>query len=236
MKISCIIVDDEPNAVKLLSEYAVIIPQLEVKATCSNAAEALNAIEQFSPQLVFLDINMPGMSGIDLAALVSKKLGIIFTTAYSEYAVTSYDYNAIDYLLKPISLTRFRTAVEKANDFLHNRRTGDNRGAQPTQSFFLKMGHELIKIDFESVLYIEASKEYALLHTAAGKYMYYCRMKEFAKLLPGNFIRVHHSYIVNLTYVTRVETSQLYTGSTCIPISATYKRSWLKAIKDYTLK
>jgi two-component system, LytTR family, response regulator len=235
MKTTCIIVDDEPNAVKLLSEYAANIPQLEVKASCSNAAEALNAIEQFSPQLIFLDINMPGMSGIDLAALVSKKLGIIFTTAYSEYAVTSYDYNAVDYLLKPISIKRFITAVEKAEDFLHKKRPDDNVAGKPTQSFFLKMGHELVKIDFASLLYIEASKEYALLHTVTGKYMYYCRMKELAELLPTNFIRVHHSYIVNLNYVTKVETNQLYIGSTCIPISATYKGSFLKAIKDYTL-
>jgi two-component system, LytTR family, response regulator len=235
MKITCIIVDDEPNAVKLLSEYAAGIPQLEVKATCFNAAEALNVIEQVSPQLIFLDINMPGMSGIDLAALVSKKLGIIFTTAYSEYAVISYDYNAIDYLLKPISLKRFITAVEKVEDFLHKKRPDDNVAVKPTQSFFLKMGQELVKIDFTSVQYIEASKEYALLHTATGKYMYYCRMKELAELLPGNFIRVHHSYIVNLNYVTKVETSQLYTGGTCIPISATYKGSFLKTIKDYTL-
>jgi two-component system LytT family response regulator len=232
MSMTCIIVDDEPNAVKLLSEYAATLPQLEIKATCSNSAEALKAIEQFLPQLVFLDINMPGISGIDLAAQIGGNTGIIFTTAYAEYAVISYDYNAIDYLLKPITLKRFKAAVEKGAAFLQNRELKTKENIKSSYCFFIKTGHEMIKIDFNEVIYIEASKEYAILHTANAKHFYYRRMKELSVLLPANFIRIHHSYIINLNFVTKVEAHQVYIGSSNFPVSVTYKQDFYRIMKN----
>ena len=235
MKITCIIVDDEPNGIKLLSEYAATIPELQVKAHCFNSKQALKAIEQCNPDIAFLDINMPGISGIDLAAQIDANTGIIFTTAYAEYAVISYDYNAIDYLLKPISLNRFKTAVEKTIAFLQNRKLKTKEVPKPPQCFFIKTGQEMLKIDFNEVIYIEASKEYAILHTAHSKHFYYRRMKELALLLPANFIRVHHSYIVNLNFVTKVETQQVYIGENYFPVSATYKRDFYRAIKGSSM-
>lgn len=235
MKITCIIVDDEPNAVKLLSEYAATISELEVVATCANSVEALQAIEQFSPQLVFLDINMPGISGIDLAAQIGDNTGIVFTTAYAEYAVISYDYNAIDYLLKPISLKRFKTAAEKGSAFLQNRELKTKENNKPSHCFFIKTGHEMIKIDFKEVIYIEASKEYAILHTAHAKHFYYRRMKELSALLPANFIRIHHSYIINLNFITKVEAHQVYIGNSHFPVSVTYKQDFYRVIKDNSI-
>jgi two-component system, LytTR family, response regulator len=235
LNITCIIVDDEPNGVKLLSEYAATIPELQVKAHCSNSTQAMKAVEQWKPDIAFLDIHMPGISGIDLAAQIDTHTGIIFTTAYAEYAVISYDYNAIDYLLKPISLNRFITAVEKTIVFLQNRKLKAKELAKPPQCFFIKTGQEILKIDFSEVIYIEASKEYAILHTAQSKHFYYRRMKELALLLPAQFIRIHHSYIVNLNFITKVETQQVYIGATCFPVSATYKRDFYRAIKGHSM-
>ncbi|MCG2617736.1 LytTR family DNA-binding domain-containing protein [Terrimonas sp. NA20] len=235
MKITCIIVDDEPNGVKLLSEYAASISALEVKAHCSNSKQALEAIEQYNPDIAFLDINMPGISGIDLAAQINGNTGIIFTTAYAEYAVISYDYNAIDYLLKPISLNRFKTSVEKAIAFLQNRKLRTEETPATPQYFFIKTGQEMLKIDFTEVIYVEASKEYAILHTAQSKHFYYRRMKELALLLPANFIRIHHSYIVNLNFITKIETQQVCIGDHYFPVSATYKKDLFRAIKGSTI-
>lgn len=225
MKISCLIVDDEPNATKLLEEYVKQIPFLELQAVCTDSDQVLEILETKNIQLLFLDINMPGLNGLELANIVSKEVKIIFTTAYATYAVESYDHGALDYLLKPITFKRFLVAVTKAREFFMKEIAPDEPGVErvPVEFFFIKTGQKTVKVLIRELKFIEASKEYIILHTVNGKITCYKRMKEIAESLPSNFIRVHHSFIVNLHHVSKIENHQLFIDAQCIPVSETYK-------------
>lgn len=233
MKINCLIIDDEPNATKLLEEYVKQVPFLELRAVCKDSDQALRELETKDIQLLFLDINMPGLNGLGLANIVSGEVKVIFTTAYSEYAVESYDQGAIDYLLKPISFKRFLAAVTKAREYFRKEPAAPTAEQEPIPQdfFFIKTGQEMVKVFFSELKFIEASREYILLHTASGTVSSYKRLKEIAENLPPHFVRVHHSFIVNLPFVSRIESHQLFIGNHCIPISGTYKQEFLEWVK-----
>jgi two-component system LytT family response regulator len=233
MKISCLIVDDEPNATKLLEEYVKLVPFLDLQGVCMDSDHALHVMDTKKVQLLFLDINMPGLNGLGLSNIISKEVKVIFTTAYSEYAVESYDHGAIDYLLKPIIFKRFLTAARKARDFFIKGVTRDEpeRELTPKEFFFIKTGQETVKVLLRELKFIEASKEYIILHTASGKITCYKRMKDIAASLPSNFIRVHHSFIVNLHHANKIESDQLFIEDKSIPISGTYKQVFWEMVK-----
>jgi two-component system, LytTR family, response regulator len=228
MKISCLIADDEPLAVQLLEDYIRHADGLQLVHTCYNAVEAHVFLKQQPVDLLFLDINMPKLTGMELTSLLSPAQKIIFTTAYSEYAVESYEKNAVDYLLKPISFERFMKAVVKAEKLL----------AEPvadtpvsSTSNFVKSGKAIININFEKVIFIEGMKDYVAFHTTEEKIVVYKRMKELEETLPANFIRIHHSYFINTQHISRVEDNQVFTASHQIPISEKYRESFLRRIK-----
>lgn len=236
--ISCLIVDDEPNAVQLLEDHVRKVPYLELKATCFDAFEVLEFLKKDTVQLIFMDINMPQLSGMDLAALLPRDQHIIFSTAYAEHALEGYEYNAIDYLLKPVTFKRFMQAVTKAQAVLTQQAshtTTVQEHAAVGRYIFVKSGKQLVKVEYDKILYLEALKEYVNIITADSKMMIYKRMKELEEQLPANFIRIHNSHIVNIDHVQHIADNQVVIGSAKLAVSASYKEAFLRRINQRLL-
>lgn len=226
---SCLIVEDEPNAAELILRYTERVPFLCCEKICYDAFSALNYLRSTPVELIFLDINLPGLSGLDLASTLAPSQKVIFTTAYSEYAFDSFSYFVIDYLLKPITFQRFMKAALKAQTIL-NLSAEEEKEAEPA-TFFIKNGRQHEKITFEEILFIEGMREYACLYTSSGTTLVYRRMKDLASSLPAEFLKVHNSYIVNTLHIDSVTGNELVIGKKRIPISSGYRNkitAWLK--------
>lgn len=215
--IRVIIVDDEPIARDILKVYTGKLPQLQLVATCKNAVEAMELLKSESTDLLLLDINMPGMSGMEMIKQLSNPPLIILTTAYSQYAVESYELNAVDYLLKPFSFTRFEKAIAKAAELLERKKEDDN--------IFVKFDGKLVKIAINELELIEAVKDYVKLYTSDRVLMILSTMKNMEEQLSPypQIVRVHKSYIVNIAHIREVSGNTIYTSSHEIPIGNTYK-------------
>lgn len=236
--ITCLIVDDEPNAVQLLVDHVRKVPFLELKGTCFDAFEVLEFLKKDSVQLIFMDINMPQLTGMDLAAMLPRDQHIIFSTAYAEHALEGYEYNAIDYLLKPVTFKRFMQAVTKAQSVLSQPATTTPVAQEPVATakyIFVKSGKQLIKVEYDKILYLEALKEYVNIMTADSKMMIYKRMKELEEQLPANFIRIHNSHIVNIDHVQHIADNQVVIGKARLAVSASYREAFLRRINQRLL-
>ena len=229
MKMRCLIIDDEPYAVNLLAEYIIQVPYLSLQHKCYNAIEALDYLKNNKVDLVFLDINMPLLSGMQLASLLPAGQLFIFTTAYSEFAVESYEKNAVDYLLKPITLDRFLKAVAKALQLLQPLQT---TAQSPANKMFLKSGKTIVQLEYDDIWFIEGLKDYVVFHTGQGKHIAYKRMKELEESLPPQFSRVHNSYIINRDHVQRIEYNHVCMGDSRIPVSEKYRSGFLQKVDD----
>ena len=229
MKMRCLIIDDEPYAVNLLAEYIIQVPYLSLQHKCYNAIEALDYLKNNKVDLVFLDINMPLLSGMQLASLLPAGQLFIFTTAYSEFAVESYEKNAVDYLLKPITLDRFLKAVAKALQLLQPLQT---TAQSPANKMFLKSGKTIVQLEYDDIWFIEGLKDYVVFHTGQGKHIAYKRMKELEESLPPQFSRVHNSYIINRDHVQRIENNHVCMGDSRIPVSEKYRSGFLQKVDD----
>jgi two-component system LytT family response regulator len=230
MKINCLVIDDEPYAVNLLEEYISQVPYLHLLHKCYNALEALDYLKKARPDLIFLDINMPHLSGMQLATLLPPDQPFIFTTAYSEFAVDSYEKNAIDYLLKPITFERFLMAINKVSKLSTTAPGGKATASPITQKLFLKTGKAIVQLEYEDVLLIEGLKDYVVFHTKEGKHVVYKRMKDLEETLPANFSRVHLSYIINRDHIRRIEDNHVHIGTERIPVSEKYREGFLSSI------
>lgn len=226
MKINCLVIDDEPFAVNLLEEYIGQVPYLHLQHKCYNALEALSYLKTARPDLIFLDINMPHLSGMQLVSLLPPDQPFIFTTAYSEFAVDSYEKNAVDYLLKPITFERFLLAINKAVK-LKASTPGAGTGEQ---KLFLKTGKAIVQLEYDDVLLVEGLKDYVVFHTREGKHVVYKRMKDLEESLPAQFSRVHLSYIINRHHIRRIEDNHVHIGAERVPISEKYRESFLVRI------
>lgn len=229
--ITCMIVDDEPLAVQLLEDYIAQSGSLRLAFKCYHAMDALRFLKQQPVDLIFMDINMPKLTGMELASLLSPEQKIIFTTAYSEYAVQSYEKNAIDYLLKPITFDRFLKAVSKVEKLVDTKAdekelSKDMEG----KAVFVKSGKSIVKISIDDILFVEGLKDYVCIHTQSEKLVAYKRMKDLEETLPTHFMRIHNSYIVNLDRVSRFEENHLFLGQERIPISDKYRDQFLRQI------
>lgn len=224
MSIKCIIVDDEPRAVRLLEEYIKGYPVLEIAGICYNAQETIQLMATTKADLLFLDINMPGISGIELTKILAN-CKIILTTAYAEYAVESYEQNVLDYLLKPISPARFAQAVQKAVHYFAEKK-------ETSTVIFAKSGKRITALKLDDIYYIEGSKEYLAIFSSKGKIVVYKRMKDILDHLDGRFARVHNSWIVNTDYIEKVEAGEIIINTTPIPISEKYKDSFYEKIRS----
>ena len=236
MSLKCIIVDDEPNAINLL---AVLIEQTtgwQLQARCANALEAIAFLKNNAVDIVFLDINMPMLSGMELAGLLPEETAIVFTTAYSEHAAESYTFNTIDYLLKPITLKRFLSSVKKIEGHFekHISTPKEEASGEDNEYFFVKSGTELRKILLNDILFFESRKEYVRVVTKAFEVLTYRRLKDIEAQLALPFTRVHHSYIVNIKQLHKIQDNQIHIGDAQIPIGDKFRDSLMEVIRKRT--
>ena len=217
-----IAIDDEPIALDVVKSHSSKVPFIELAATFINAFDAITFLQKNKTDLIFLDIKMPDISGIDFLNTLSNPPMVIFTTAYSEHAVRSFELDAIDYLLKPFSLSRFLKACNKAQELYTLKNNAKNIGL-PT-SIFIKDGYEQIKVLINSILYIEACGNYTQLHLENNNLLSTrVPLNEMLSLLPPkNFIRVHRAFIVAREKITKFDRSQVWIADKPIPIGATY--------------
>lgn len=225
-KIKCIVVDDEPLAVSLLSSYVEKMPFLELVYSSENPIEALEYIQKKEADLIFLDIQMPELTGINFMKIVGNKLKYILTTAYAEYALEGYEHNVVDYLLKPISFDRFQKSALKAQErFAVNRDSNDSY-------FFVKSSGQQHRINFNEILYIESIKDYVNIKTENQEYIVLDTLKSLENQLPENFARVHKSFILNLEKIEKIDVKNVFLNSGKeIPIGETYKSEFFLKIK-----
>jgi len=234
--IKAIIVDDEPLALDVLETYIEKMPDLSLVAKCENAIEANEALKNNDVDLMFLDIQMPQITGVEFLKSLNNPPAVIFTTAYPDYAVEGFELNAVDYLLKPISLDRFMKAVNKVSEKLGTKGT-DSSGIVEMEGdfFFVKADKKLIKVDFDDIIYIEGLKDYVIIRQEAGRVITLQTMKSLEIKLPeSTFKRVHRSYIVNINKINAVVGNMLEVtekGQTKhIPIGKNYREELLNII------
>ncbi len=211
--IKCLVVDDEELARGLIATYIGKLDFLKLVGSIENPLDALQIIKNKKVQLLFLDIQMPEIKGTDFAKLLPQNVQIIFTTAYSEYALEGFELNALDYLLKPITFERFLAAVNKAKSAYE----------EETDSITVKSGYDLHRLRYDDILFIQSDSEYVIYHTTPSKIMSNQSLKKLEDLLPSDiFIRVHRSYIVNTQKVSALKGRDLLIGETKIPVSDSY--------------
>lgn len=217
-----IAIDDEPIALDVVQSHASKVPFIELRATFTNAFEAITFLQQNKTDLIFLDIKMPDISGIDFLNSLNNPPMVIFTTAYSEHAVKSFELDAIDYLLKPFSLSRFLKACNKAHE-LHELRNNAQNSTEPS-SIFIKDGYEQIKVQISDISYIEASGNYTQIHLDNDKLLSTrVPLNEMLLMLPSQkFIRTHRAFIVSKEKISKYDRFQVWIGEQSIPISNTY--------------
>jgi DNA-binding LytR/AlgR family response regulator len=215
MKIRCIVIDDEPIARKGMVEYISQIDFLELAGVFESAQKAYTVLNEQQIDLLFLDIQMPKISGVDFVKSLNDPPHIIFTTAYPDYALQGYELDAVDYLVKPIAFSRFVKAANKVKEILASRFTG---------YFFVKENGKFIRVIYEDVLYIEALQNYVSIHLANRKIVSYITLSVLEKQLPPTiFMRVHKSYIISLNRVASIEGNAVVIDSTAIPVSRKIK-------------
>ena len=237
MKLKCIIVDDEPVARKVLQEYIEDIPFLELSGQADNPLKAQTILDHDKIDLIFLDINMPKLSGIEFLKTSSSLPMIIITTAYSEHALDGFALDVLDYLVKPFSFERFLKACNKAKEYNALKLRAEKTPEQDNY-FFVKCNGRIEKILYDELLCVEASLNYVTLHTTNGKMIVYLTIKGMMESLPtDSFLKVHKSFIVNLKKIKRIEGNIIHIGSAAIPISQNYQQEVMESIlKNRMLK
>ncbi|MBC3847964.1 response regulator transcription factor [Winogradskyella echinorum] len=232
--VTCIIVDDEAVARDIIASHISKIDNIEIAMQCKNAIEAFNFISNNKVDLVFLDINMPEISGIAFAKSINKDIKIIFTTAYRDYAVEGFDLQAVDYLLKPISFERLLQAV---NRYFEVTSSINEYALEPSESndfIFVRSDRRMIKIDFDSILYIESYSDYIKIHLEGETIVTRETISAMeAKLPKQNFIRIHRSYIIALSKIQSFNSEGVTLNRRTLPFSRSYRKEVLKLLENY---
>jgi two-component system, LytTR family, response regulator len=242
MEIKCIAIDDEPLALDVIQEYCRKLSFLSLVQTLDNAVDVINYLKQNPVDLMFLDIQMEGLTGIQLLGILQVRPKVIMTTAYESYALKGYELDVSDYLLKPISFERFTRAVNKVYEqILLEKQNQPNiqQGANPAESidkeggyFFVKADAKLVKIRFEDILYIEGQGDYLMIVTGHNKVMTLQNFSNILKALPGNnFVRVHKSFVVSFEMIDKIDKNRIIIREKTIPISDTYKKAFFDQVK-----
>ncbi|HML71476.1 MAG TPA: LytTR family DNA-binding domain-containing protein [Macellibacteroides fermentans] len=245
MKLTCYVIDDEPLAVSLLESYVKKTPFLALEGTFNSAIHALTAISDHPVDILFLDIQMPELNGLEFSRIVGGETRIIFTTAFERYAADSYKVNALDYLLKPISYPDFLTAANKALQWFEMTRKNTIQAdvtaipvKEEIESIFVKTEYKLIQIALNKILYIEGLKDYVKIYTEDDNHpvLSLMSMKTMEEMLPSkNFIRVHRSYIVQAQKIKVIERNRIVFGKAYIPISDNYKPRFMEFLSQRSL-
>jgi len=241
-KVSCFIVDDEPLALSLVESYVAKTPFLELTGKFSSALTCSAAINETPPDVIFLDIQMAELSGMEFAKILPEKTRIIFTTAFQQYALEGYKVNALDYLLKPFSYAEFLQAATKALDWVSLnqkvKQTSDVVAPDTNKSIFVKADYKLVKIDIDDILYIEGLKDYLKIYTEGQTQpiVTHITMKVMEEMLPSEkFLRVHRSFIVQKNKIRIVEHNRIVFGKVYIPVSDSYKDLFEQFIREKLL-
>lgn len=220
---NCLIVDDEPLALDIIESYVNGNEQLCLIKKCNTAFEAFEVLHHMEIDLLFLDIKMPGLNGIDFIKSLKNPPAVIFTTAFSEYAAASYDLEAVDYLLKPITLERFNKSLDK---FFKLQPVPVNEEKNYT---YFKVSGKLVKVEHTNIFYAQSIKDYLMLYTSSGNLIVHMTMKYLNELLPENqFLRVHRSYLVNQAHISSIGKNQIQINEIEIPIGEHYKEILLQ--------
>ncbi|MEY8760645.1 LytR/AlgR family response regulator transcription factor [Chryseobacterium tongliaoense] len=224
---NCIIIDDEPLAREAIEMLVNQTADLDLIGSFNSPENAANFIERNKVELIFLDIQMPGINGIEFARTIPKETFVIFTTAYSEFATDSYEVDAIDYLIKPVKLERFQKAVEKAHIYskLFKADYVNNNIEQVTDDFFfVKADRKIFKVYFNNILFIQGLKDYVVMHSENQKVITAMNIKTIHDQLPKDtFVRVSKSYIINVKHIGSVDNNTVYIGTNEIPIGSIYR-------------
>ena len=237
-KIRCIVVDDEPLAVEMLAAFIRKTPSLELTATFTDPVLALSAIGEEKPDLVFLDIQMPDLNGLELSRLLPQDTRVIFTTAFRQYAFESYEVEALDYLLKPIRYQKFIESVSKAERWMEIRQAS-LRPERNRRFAFIKTDGEYRNIDFDQILYVEGMKDYVLIHleSETEPIVTHMTMKAIEEKLPSDmFMRVHRSYTVALDKITAIDScGDILIDRISVPVSDSYRKDIERYVKENLL-
>jgi two-component system, LytTR family, response regulator len=230
MSISCIAVDDEPMALEKIKSFTEKLPQLKLLATFTSSSGALEFLRNNGVQLIFLDIQMDKMNGIEMLEKMIIRPQVILTTAFSEYAMKGFDLSVTDFLLKPYTFERFTLAVNKATEYILWQQTSMAASQKEVNYIFVKSGYRLVKIFIDEILYIEGLRDYQNIVTLAEKIIASHSINELEKLLPKGLIRCHKSFIVSLSAITSIEHDRIRIGNKYIPIGDSYKEEFYKNI------
>jgi two-component system, LytTR family, response regulator len=237
--IKCVIIDDEQPAINIIENYVKRLPFLQIMGSATNPLHGLELIEKYKPELVFLDIQMDEMTGIDVMKIIDPGVKVIFCTAYSEFAVTSYELNAVDFLMKPIPFDRFVKAIRKIRSVDNTLRSSDSESI-PNDYIFVKTEQKgkMLKIELNDIDFIEAMSNYIAFHRGTSKTLVYSSMKEIEEYLTGSpFMRIHKSYIVALNKIVSVDNNCVVLKNRIerIPLSNTYKTAFMQTLNNKLL-
>lgn len=234
MSYTCLIVDDEQLARQLLKEFVSKIPNLELKGMCKNPLEAMDVLQSEQIDIMFLDIQMPELTGVEFLKTLQQQPAVIFTTAYSEYALEGYQLDVIDYLVKPFPLDRFIKATNKAIEYIDLKRSAEKNSQGKgidSNYILLHADHKIYKVKLNDIQYIEGLKEYVSYFTREKRIIVLQSLKSIEETLPSNkFIRVHRSYIVPIEKIKTLDGNQVQIGDKLIPIGRSYKDDVLKRV------
>lgn len=231
--LKCLIIDDELLAIDVIAEYIPRVPFLELSGTYSNPIDALMHLKKEEVDLIFLDIQMPQISGLQFMSLLKTKVQVIIVSAYNEFALQGYEHDVTDYLLKPVSFDRFLKAVEKARRLWELTTAGTPAVVAPSEDFiFVKSGNKIVKINLDDILFIEGLRNYITIHTTGNKRIVTLQsMKTLEELLPSRrFVRVQKSFIVQLSKIDSIERQRIFVGSHVIPIGETFATGFFALI------
>jgi two-component system, LytTR family, response regulator len=230
MNISCIAVDDEPLAIEKIKSFADKLPQLQLVATFTNSFTALEFLRNNSIQLLFLDIQMDKMTGIEMLERMASRPQVIITSAFTEYAMKGYDLSVTDFLLKPYTFDRFSLAVNRVTEYIQWQQAALITIKKPVDYIFVKSGYKLVKIFIDEILYIEGMRDYQNIVTRTEEIIASHSINELEKLLPSGLVRCHKSFIVSLAGITSIEHDRIRIGNKYIPIGDSYKTDFYKNI------
>lgn len=234
--LTCLVIDDEPFAIKLLEDHINRVSFLKASQSFINPLEALISLNKNPVDLIFLDIQMPQLNGVQFMELLNNRAMVIITSAYQEYAIEGFEHNVIDYLLKPISFERFYRAVEKAYNTKNPHATiNTHQEMFPTKTgyIFIKVENKMVRVELDDIIYIEGLKNYVSIHTKTQKIITLQVMKQLEEILPPTrFVRVHKSFIVALDKINSIERQEIYLKDKIIPIGNTYTENFYKVLSS----
>ncbi|GAB4019843.1 LytR/AlgR family response regulator transcription factor [Spirosoma koreense] len=234
--IRCIAVDDEALALEVIQNYIEKLPDFQLIRTCQSALSALQLLTQTPVDLMFLDINMPDLTGLQLLRSLKDPPLVILTTAYPQHALEGFELDVVDYLIKPIPFDRFVKAIQKAQNRLQTAESVSDKGAETTfpdepEFIFIKTEYKTVRIDVKDIIYLEGMKDYVQIHTSQARFMTLLPLSRLLEKLPARqFVRVHRSYIIALSRIDSIERNRIHLGQVLLPIGDLYRDELMKRI------